>query len=137
MFELFVRRLPEKRSFLMVAGLEQALEYLENLRFTSEEIEWLAGTGRFRSSSTLDYLAELRFTGDVHAMPEGTVFFPNEPILRITAPLPLAQLVETRLMNILHYQILVASKAARAVLAAPGNCWSTSACGGRMGRRPG
>jgi nicotinate phosphoribosyltransferase len=118
-FELFVRRLPEKRSFLMVAGLEQALEYLEMLRFTSDEIKWLAGTGRFRST-TLDYLAELRFTGDVHAMPEGTIFFPIEPILRITAPLPLAQLVETRLMNILHYQILVASKAARAVLAAPG-----------------
>ena len=118
-FELFVRRLPEKRSFLMVAGLEQALEYLETLRFTSEEIAWLASTGRFRSS-TLEYLAELRFTGDVHAMPEGTIFFPDEPILRITAPLPLAQLVETRLMNILHYQILVASKAARAVLAAPG-----------------
>jgi nicotinate phosphoribosyltransferase len=118
-FELFVRRLPEKRSFLMAAGLEQALEYLENLRFTSQEIEWLAGTGRFRSP-TLDYLAGLRFTGDVHAMPEGTIFFPNEPILRVTAPLPQAQLVETRLMNILHYQILVASKAARAVLAAPG-----------------
>jgi nicotinate phosphoribosyltransferase len=118
-FELFVRRLPERRSFLMVAGLEQALEYLETLRFTSEEIAWLASTGRFRSS-TLDYLAALRFTGDVHAMPEGTIFFPSEPILRITAPLPLAQLVETRLMNILHYQILVASKAARAVLAAPG-----------------
>ncbi|MBV8744862.1 MAG: nicotinate phosphoribosyltransferase, partial [Xanthobacteraceae bacterium] len=118
-FELFVRRLPDKRSFLMVAGLEQALEYLETLRFTSEEIEWLGRAGRFRSS-TLDHLAGLRFTGDVHAMPEGTVFFPNEPILRITAPLPLAQLVETRLMNILHYQILVASKAARAVLAAPG-----------------
>ena len=118
-FELFVRRLPEKRSFLMVAGLEQALEYLETLRFTPDEIDWLARSGRFRSS-TLDYLAELRFTGDVHAMPEGTIFFPNEPILRITAPLPLAQLVETRLMNILHYQILVASKAARSVLAAPG-----------------
>jgi nicotinate phosphoribosyltransferase len=118
-FELFVRRLPEKRSFLMVAGLEQALVYLETLRFTSQEIEWLAGTGRFRSS-TLEYLTKLRFTGDVHAIPEGTIFFPSEPILRITAPLPLAQLVETRLMNILHYQILVASKAARAMLAAPG-----------------
>jgi nicotinate phosphoribosyltransferase len=118
-FELFVRRLPEKRAFLMVAGLEQALEYLETLRFTSQEIEWLASTGRFRSS-TLEYLAKLHFTGDVHAMSEGTIFFPSEPILRITAPLPLAQLVETRLMNILHYQILVASKAARAVLAAPG-----------------
>src|ERR1700749_1472272 len=118
-FELFVRRLPEKRSFLMVAGLEQALEYLETLRFAPEEIEWLRGAGGF-CSSPLDYLAGLRFTGDVHGMPEGTIFFPSEPILRITAPLPLAQLFETRLMNILHYQILVASKAARAMLAAPG-----------------
>jgi nicotinate phosphoribosyltransferase len=118
-FEFFVRRLPDKRSFLMAAGLEQALEYLENLRFTPQDIEWLTSTGRFRSR-LIDYLGNLRFTGDVHAMPEGTVFFPNEPILRITAPLPQAQLVETRLINILHYQILVASKAARAVLVAPG-----------------
>ena len=118
-FEFFVRRLPARRGFLIAAGLEQALDYLENLHFLSEEIDWLAQTGRF-SSRLLDYLAGLRFTGDVHAMPEGTVFFANEPILRVTAPLPLAQLVETRLINILHFQSLIASKAARAVLAAPG-----------------
>jgi nicotinate phosphoribosyltransferase len=118
-FELFVRKLPARRGFLVAAGLEQALEFLETLRFTEDEIDWLKGTGRF-SASTLGYLASLRFTGDVHAMPEGTLFFANEPILRVTAPLPQAQLVEARLINILHFQTVVASKAARMVLAAPG-----------------
>ena len=118
-FELFVRKLPARRGFLMAAGLEQALEFLEHLRFSSDEIDWLKSTGRF-SASTLAYLADLRFTGDVHAMPEGTLFFANEPILRVTAPLPEAQLVEARLINILHFQTLIASKAARMVLAAPG-----------------
>lgn len=118
-FELFVRRLPPVRNFLLAAGLEQALEYLENLRFTTEERDWLASTGRF-SPDFVAALAEFRFTGAVHALPEGTVFFANEPILRVTAPLPQAQLVESRLINLLQYQTLVASKAARCVLAAPG-----------------
>ena len=118
-FELFVRSLPPERGFLVAAGLEQALEYLEALRFGDEELEWVAREGRF-DRAFVDYLARLRFTGDVHALPEGTVFFPDEPILRVTAPLPEAQLVESRLLNLLHFQTLVASKAARAVLAAPG-----------------
>jgi nicotinate phosphoribosyltransferase len=118
-FEFFVRKLPRERGFLVAAGLEQALEFLEKLRFAPEELEWLARTGRF-GKDLLDHLAELRFTGDVHAMPEGTVFFANEPILRVTAPLPQAQLIETRLINILHFQSLVAAKAARMVLSAPG-----------------
>jgi nicotinate phosphoribosyltransferase len=118
-FEFFVRKLPARRRFLVAAGLEQAIRFLENLRFAPEELEWLAQSGRF-GKDLLDHLAKLRFTGDVHAMPEGTVFFANEPILRITAPLPEAQLVETRLINILHFQSLVAAKAARMVLAAPG-----------------
>lgn len=118
-FEFFVRRLPPRRGFLVAAGLEQALEYLENLRLTASDLEWLAGSGRF-SRAFVDYLERLRFTGDVHAMPEGTVFFPDEPIVRITAPLPQAQLVETRLINLLHFQTLIASKAARSVLVASG-----------------
>jgi nicotinate phosphoribosyltransferase len=118
-FEFFVRKLPPKRNFLLAAGLEQALSFLENLRFTSEELEWLNGSGLFRRA-LVDYLEKLHFTGDVHAMPEGTVFFPDEPIVRITAPLPQAQLVETRLINLLHFQTLIASKAARSVLVAPG-----------------
>jgi nicotinate phosphoribosyltransferase len=75
-FELFVRELPRRRGFLMAAGLEQALKFLEDLRFTADEIDWLKSTGRF-SARTLNYLAELRFTGEVHAMPEGTIFFPQ------------------------------------------------------------
>jgi nicotinate phosphoribosyltransferase len=118
-FEFFMRKLPPRRSFLVAAGLEQVLDYLEALRFSTDEIEWLARTGRFKQN-LLDYLAELRFTGDVHAIPEGTVFFADEPLLRITAPLPQAQLIETRLINLLHFQTLVASKAARMLLAAPG-----------------
>jgi nicotinate phosphoribosyltransferase len=118
-FEFFVRALPRRRAFLVSAGLEQAIEFLENLRFSDEEIDWLARTGRF-GKPLLEQLSHFRFTGDVHAVPEGRVFFANEPILRVTAPLPEAQLVETRLINILHFQSLVAAKAARMVLAAPG-----------------
>ena len=118
-FEFFVRKLPPRRGLLVAAGLEQALTYLENLRFTPWELDWIAKSGRF-STALVEYLTQFRFTGDVHAMPEGTVFFPDEPILRVTAPLPQAQLVETRLINLLHFQTLIASKAVRAVLAAPG-----------------
>jgi nicotinate phosphoribosyltransferase len=122
-FEFFVRRLPARRGFLLAAGLADALDYLETLRFSSQEIAWLKSTGRFRSN-LLDYLANFRFTGDVHAIPEGSVCFANEPLLRITATLLQAQLVETRLINILHFQTLIASKAARMVLAAPGKILS-------------
>lgn len=117
-FEFFVRKLRPGRGFLIAAGLEQALQFLEGLHFSSEELAWLASTGRF-NKEFLASLETLRFTGDVHAMPEGTIFFPNEPILRITAPIAQAQLVETRLINLLHFQTLIASKAARMVLMAP------------------
>jgi nicotinate phosphoribosyltransferase len=117
-FEFFVRRLPSARNFLIAAGVEQVLDYLQDLRFTSAEIEWLASAQRL-SGAFLERLAGLRFTGDVYAMREGTVFFASEPVLRIVAPLPEAQLVESRIVNLLHYQILVASKAARCRLAAP------------------
>jgi nicotinate phosphoribosyltransferase len=118
-FELFVRHLPEQRGFLVAAGLEQALDFLEHLRFTPDEVQWLGASGRFKRDF-LDYLEQLRFTGDVQAMPEGTVFFPPEPILRVVAPLPQAQLVESRLINLLQYQTMIASKAARVTLAAQG-----------------
>jgi nicotinate phosphoribosyltransferase len=117
-FEFFVRKLPETRGFLMAAGLEQAVDFLEAASFTGAELRWLAECGRF-GRELIDYLGEFRFTGDLHAMAEGTVFFPDEPILRVTAPLPEAQLVETRLINLLHFQTVIASKAARMVLAAP------------------
>lgn len=115
-FEFFVRRLPDKRNFLIAAGLEQALDYLEGLAFTNEEIGWLRSTGRL-SEVCLGRLRTFRFTGDVYAMPEGSVFFASEPILRIEAPMPEAQLVESRLLNLLQYQTLVASKAARCRIA--------------------
>ena len=117
-FEFFARTLPPRRGFLLAAGLAQALDFLETLRFSDADISWLKSTGRF-SQTLLDYLREFCFSGDVHAMPEGTVFFANEPILRVTAPLPQAQFVESRLINILHFQSLVAAKAARCVLVAP------------------
>ncbi|MDF0664940.1 MAG: nicotinate phosphoribosyltransferase [Nitrospira sp.] len=118
-FEFFVRKLPAHRNFLIAAGLEQVLDYLSELRFSREELAWLDQSGKF-SSQLLEYLERLRFTGDVEAMPEGTIFFPHEPILRIVAPLPQAQLVESRVMNFLNFQTMVASKAARSVLVARG-----------------
>jgi nicotinate phosphoribosyltransferase len=118
-FELFVRELPVGRGFLMAAGLDQALRFLETAAFTAEEVAALGGLGQFREDF-LAYLAAFRFTGDVDALPEGTVFFPDEPIIRVTAPLPEAQFVETRLINLLHFETVIASKAARMVLAAPG-----------------
>lgn len=118
-FELFVRTMPERRGFLMAAGLEQAIEFLESLRFEAKELEYLRRSKRF-TEHFVDWLGQLRFTGDVDAPPEGTILFPDEPIIRVTAPLPEAQLVETRLINLLHFQTVVASKAARMVLAAPG-----------------
>jgi nicotinate phosphoribosyltransferase len=117
-FEFFVRKLPAERNFLIAAGLEQALRFLENVRFTAEELKWLSGHGAFRPAF-VRYLEELHFTGDVHAMAEGSVFFANEPILRVTAPIGEAQLVESRLINLLHFQTLIAAKAARSVLMAP------------------
>jgi len=118
-FEFFVRALPPSRGFLVAAGLEQVVHHLEALRATPEELRWVADSGRF-DDAFLERLAALRFTGDVDAMPEGTVCFPDEPLLRVVAPLPEAQLVETRIVNLLHFETLVASKAARCVLVAGG-----------------
>ena len=86
-FELFVRKLPPKRDFLVAAGLEQALDFIEGMRFGEEELDWIRTCGHFKPAFA-DRLTEVRFTGDVHAMPEGTVLFQNEPLLRVTAPLP-------------------------------------------------
>jgi nicotinate phosphoribosyltransferase len=117
-FEFFVRKLPAGRGFLVAAGLEQVVDFLERARFGEAELAWLEASGRFKRD-LIDDLARWRFTGDVHAMPEGTVFFPDEPILRVVAPLPEAQLIESRIINLLHFQTLIGSKAARMVLAVP------------------
>ena len=119
-FELFVRSMPQQRNFLVAAGLEQALEFLENVRFGPAEIDYLRRHPAFAciSPSFFDYLAAFRFSGDVLAMPEGTVCFPGEPLLRVTAPIAEAQIVETALLATISFQTMVASKAARVVEAA-------------------
>ena len=121
-FELFVRRLPKNRSFLVCAGLEQVLDYLHALTFTGDEIAWLREQGSFRRvpASFFDYLRTFRFSGDVWAMREGTPFFPMEPVLRVTAPIAEAQLIETAALAIVNFQTTIASKAARIVQAAAG-----------------
>lgn len=118
-FDLFIRHLPPQRSFLISAGLESVLYYLEHLRFDDDLIAYL-GSLKLFSQNFLDYLREFRFSGEVWAMPEGEIFFPPEPLLEVTAPRIEAQLVETFLLNALNFQVMVASKAARVVLAAGG-----------------
>lgn len=118
-FEFFVRKLPARRGFLVAAGLEQAIGFLENAGFSDEDRAALRRSGQF-PDAFVESLADFRFAGDVDAMPEGTIFFSDEPVLRVVAPLPQAQLVETRLINLIHFETVIASKAARMVLAAPG-----------------
>jgi nicotinate phosphoribosyltransferase len=118
-FSLFVRRLPPERNFLLACGLNDVLSYLESLRFGNDALDFLRGLPEFQPDF-LDYLASFRFTGEVRAVPEGTAVFENEPILEVTAPLPEAQVIETFLMNQVHLQTVLASKAARVVAAADG-----------------
>jgi nicotinate phosphoribosyltransferase len=118
-FSLFARRLPSRRNFLLACGLEDALLYLETLRFTPVQIDYLASLHLF-SDRLLRYLERFRFSGEVCAVPEGTPVFGEEPILEVVAPLPEAQLVETYLLNQIHLQTMAASKAVRVVTAAAG-----------------
>jgi nicotinate phosphoribosyltransferase len=119
-FELFVRSLPAERAFLVACGIEAALDYLENLHFSPEEIDFLRRQPAFRSISDdfFEHLRHLRFTGDVAAVPEGTVVFAEEPLMQITAPILEAQIVETYLLSVINFETLVAAKAARVVRAA-------------------
>jgi nicotinate phosphoribosyltransferase len=118
-FDLFIRRLPRARRFLVACGLEQALDYLERLRFDDAALRYLASLELFEPSF-LDRLGELRFSGEVWAVPEGEIAFAEEPLLRVTAPLIEAQIVETFLLNVISFQTMVASKAARVALACQG-----------------
>jgi nicotinate phosphoribosyltransferase len=119
-FELFVRHLPPQRNYLVAAGLEQALEFLEKVHFTPDEITFVRRHPVFRNirEEFFDYLAKFRFTGDVWAVPEGTLVFAGEPLLRIVAPIIEGQIMETFLLATLSYQTMIASKAARVVTAA-------------------
>jgi nicotinate phosphoribosyltransferase len=121
-FEMFVRSLPKPRAYLVVAGLEQVLQYLHSLQFTTEQIDFIRSHKAFHhvSREFFDYLASFKFTGDVWAMPEGTVVFANEPMLRISAPIIEAQIVETFILATMNFQTMIASKAARIVTAARG-----------------
>jgi nicotinate phosphoribosyltransferase len=119
-FELSVRRLPDRRNFLIAAGLQQALEYLCELRFERDELEYIRSLKQFTNAPPefFDYLAKLRFKGDVFAVPEGTPVFAGEPLLIVRAPLIQAQLVETYLLSTIAFQTAIASKAIRCVMAA-------------------
>jgi nicotinate phosphoribosyltransferase len=118
-FSLFVRRLPRSRNLLLACGLEDALDYLEGLRFTHDDLEYLAGLGLF-SEEFLRWLEGFRFSGDVYAVAEGTPVFAEEPLVEVVAPLPEGQLAESFLMNQVHFQTMAASKASRVVQAAAG-----------------
>jgi len=117
-FDLFIRRLPENRSYFLFAGLEDVLHYLESIKFKEKHIAFLKTQG-FKEEF-LDYLRNFRFTGDACAVPEGTVTFPNEPLIRVTAPIIEAQLVETFLLNAVNLQTMIATKASRVIHAAKG-----------------
>lgn len=118
-FSLFVRKLPAERNYLLACGLDDALEFLENLRFSRESLEYLDSLPYF-SKEFLGWLAGLRFRGSVYAVPEGTPVFGHEPLLEVEASLPEAQIAESFLMNQVHFQTVVASKASRVVSAADG-----------------
>jgi nicotinate phosphoribosyltransferase len=117
-FELFIRRLPENRSYFLFTGLEQILLYLQNIKFTEQHLEYLKQQGF--NPEFLNYLQNFKFTGDVWAVPEGTVAFPNEPLVRVTAPLIEAQIIETFLLNTVNLQTTMSTKASRVVHVARG-----------------
>ncbi len=121
-FELFVRHLPARRAYLVAAGIDSALRYLENLRFQEDDVKYLRAQPAFRTVSTdfFEYLRDFRFTGEVRAVEEGSLVFAEEPILEVTAPILEAQIVETYLLSVINFETLIASKAARVVQAAQG-----------------
>ncbi len=117
---MFYRNNPCDGGFAICAGLEQMIEYIENLRFSEEDITYLRSLGIFEDDF-LEYLSNFRFTGDIYAIPEGTVIFPREPMVKVIAPIMEAQLVETAILNIMNHQSLIATKAARVCHAAKGD----------------
>jgi nicotinate phosphoribosyltransferase len=118
-FELAFRKMPDTRNYIVAAGFQDVLQFLIGLHFTANDLDYLRGRREF-SKEFLARLEGLRFTGDVHAVPEGTLVFRNEPLLQVVAPIIEAQLIETYVLNQIHFQSLAASKAARVVAAAKG-----------------
>lgn len=119
-FDLYYRTNPSGNGYAICAGLDQAIDYIKNLKFSSWDIEYLQSLNTF-SQEFLEYLKNFRFTGDIDAIPEGTVVFPGEPLMRVCAPIIEAQYVETALLNIINHQSLIATKAARVIKAAEGD----------------
>lgn len=118
-FDVFYRSNPEDAAYSIAAGLAQVIEYIEGLHFDETDINYLRSTGFFQEDF-LEYLKDFRFTGDIYAIPEGTVVFPKEPLLKVIAPIMEAQIVETAILNIINHQSLICTKAARVVYAAGG-----------------
>ena len=119
-FDLYYRKNPDDNGYAIAAGLAQVIDYIKNLRFETSDIDYLRSLNTL-SGSFIDYLTTFRFTGEIYAIPEGTVVFPNEPLLRVKAPIIEAQLIETALLNIINHQSLIATKAARVLWAAGGD----------------
>lgn len=119
-FDAFYRKNPSDGGYAIAAGLEQVIDYIKNLKFSKEDVNYLRGLGTF-DEDFLDYLTEFRFTGDIYAIPEGTVVFPREPLVKVIAPIMEAQLVETAILTIINHQSLIATKASRVVYAAKGD----------------
>ncbi len=119
-FDYFFRNVPDDGGFCIAAGLEQVIDYIENIELTEDDIAYLETLDIF-PRDVLEYLSKLRFTGDLYAVPEGTIIFPNEPIIRVTATLPEAQFIESALLNIMNFQTLIATKSARICIAAEGD----------------
>ena len=118
-FDVFFRKIPDNGGYVVFAGLEQVIEYINNLKFNNEDIEFLRSTNKF-SDEFLDYLSNFKFTGDIWAIPEGTVVFPNEPLITIKAPIIEAQILETMILLLINHQCLIATKASRIVASAKG-----------------
>ncbi len=119
-FDLFYRKNPWGNGYAIAAGLEQAIEYIKNLTFKKSDIDYLKSLGTF-DADFIEYLENFKFTGEIYAIPEGTIVFPREPLMRVKAPIAQAQFVETALLNIINHQSLIATKAARVVWAAEGD----------------
>ena len=119
-FDVFYRKNPSGSAYAITCGLDQVIDYIKNLHFTYEDVDYLRGLGIFKEDF-LHYLSGFHFSGDIYAIPEGTVVFPKEPLLKVIAPIMEAQLVETAILNIINHQSLIATKTARVVHAAQGD----------------